>query len=226
MMLPVTIAGGANELTQLLGEQADYYRAVAAEYEDHALPCAGGDELTAALEAFEPAGEVLELACGPGVWTSRLLRHAREVTAVDASAEMLTIASARVGRAQQVRFVEADVFSWTPDRHYDLVFFGFWLAHVPEEHFESFWSLVAGCLKPAGRVFFVDDGYRASEELVEGDSSAVIRRTLNDGTGYRVVKVPFRPIELERRLARLGWHITVTPTSSGPFYWGAGRAEA
>jgi hypothetical protein len=28
---------------------------------------------------------VLELACGPGVWTGHLLRHASEVTAVDAS---------------------------------------------------------------------------------------------------------------------------------------------
>lgn len=144
---------------------------------------------------------------------------------VDASAEMLTLASARVG-PERVRFVEADVFGWTPDRHYDVVFFGFWLSHVPGECFESFWSLVAGCLKPAGRVFFVDDGYRTSDELIEGNASAVIRRTLNDGTGYRVVKVPFRPTELERRLARLGWDITVTSTRSGPFYWGAGRADA
>ncbi|HSO53096.1 MAG TPA: class I SAM-dependent methyltransferase [Actinomycetes bacterium] len=32
---------------------------------------------------------MLELACGPGVWTGQLLRHASDVTAVDASPEML-----------------------------------------------------------------------------------------------------------------------------------------
>ena len=62
---------------QLLADQVAYYRAVAPEYHEHALADAhGGDELTAALDAFRPAGDVLELACGPGTWTARLLRHA------------------------------------------------------------------------------------------------------------------------------------------------------
>jgi hypothetical protein len=51
-------------------------------------------------------------------------------------------------------------------------------------------NIVADCLKPLGRVFFADDAYRTSDELVEGPSSPVIRRQLNDGTPYRLVKVP------------------------------------
>lgn len=214
-------ADGSEELEQLLDEQAAYYRALAAEYEDHALPFAGGDELAAAIDAFRPAGSVLELACGPGTWTGQLLRHAAHVTAVDASAEMLAIASARHGSAR-VRFVEADIFGWEPDRRYDVVFFGFWLSHVPLELFERFWSLVADCLRPGGRVLFVDDAYRTPDELVEGESSSVIRRQVNDGTAYRAVKVPHRGPELEDRLARAGWRISVTSTT-GPFFWGAGR---
>jgi SAM-dependent methyltransferase len=171
----------------LLDEQAAFYRAVAAEYDEHALP--GGSELVEALDAFRPEGSVLELACGPGTWTSQLLRHATDVTAVDASAEMLGIATARVGR-RRVRFVLADLFGWRPDRRYDVVFFGFWLSHVPTERFASFWSLVAGCLKPDGRVFFVDDGYRTDEELIEGQHSPVIHRRLIDGTAYLLLKVP------------------------------------
>jgi len=46
------------------------------------------------------------------VWTSQLLRHATDVTAVDASPEMLAIAAARVGR-DRVRFVQADLFTVT-----------------------------------------------------------------------------------------------------------------
>jgi len=97
------------------------------------------------------------------------------------------------------------------------------LSHVPLDRFDSFWALIASCLEPTGRVFFVDDAYRTPDELIEGEASSTIRRRLNDGTAYRVVKVPHRPADLEQRLARLGWCIQVTPTS-GPFYWGAGTA--
>ena len=213
-------SAGGEELDGLLDEQAAYYRAIAAEYLDH-LDLPGGDEVREALDAFRPAGNVLELACGPGVWTGQLLRHASHVTAVDASAEILAIAAARTG-GEQVRFVQADLFAWSPDRRYDVVFIGFWLSHVPPERFGSFWSFVADCLEPDGRVFFADDGHRTRRELVEGPSSATIRRQLRDGTSYRLVKVPYRPVDLEKQLRRLGWQVKVTPTS-GAFYWGAGR---
>ena len=38
----------------LLAEQVAYYRAIAAEYEDHALPDEGADELCAALDTLRP----------------------------------------------------------------------------------------------------------------------------------------------------------------------------
>jgi SAM-dependent methyltransferase len=238
------------ELTRLLAEQSAYYRTLGADYLDQGLDLPGGDELAEALEAFGPAGSVLELACGPGVWTGQLLRHASDVTAVDGSPEMLAIAAARLGAgplgasplgagplgasplgagplragprgAGRLRLVQADLFGWVPDRRYDVVFFGFWLSHVPLERFASFWSLVADCLKDGGRVFFADDAYRTPDELIEGPSSSTIRRRLGDGTPYRIVKVPHHPAELEMRLQRLGWNIKVNATA-GPFYWGAG----
>jgi demethylmenaquinone methyltransferase/2-methoxy-6-polyprenyl-1,4-benzoquinol methylase len=208
------------ELDHLLGEQLAYYRALAADYLEQGLDLPGGGEMTEALDAFQPKGSVLELACGPGVWTSKLLRYAADVTAVDGSPEMLAVAAARVGR-ERVRFIQADLFSWRPDRRYDVVFIGFWLSHGPGERFESFWSLVADCLKPDGRVFFADDAYRTPRELVEGPSSSTIRRQIPDGTAYRLVKVPHQPDDLERRLDELGWDIKVAATA-GPFYWGAG----
>jgi len=154
------------------------------------------------------------------VWTGQLLRYATDLTAVDASPEMLAVAAVRVG-SDRVRFLQADLFTWKPDRRYDVVFISFWLSHVPAERFASFWSLVADCLNPDGRVFLVDDAYRTSDELVEGPSSSTIRRQIPDGTAYRLVKVPHQPADLERRLRQLGWHIEVSPTA-GPFYRGAG----
>jgi len=206
-------------MDELLVEQVGYYRALAPDYLDRGLDLPGGSELTEALDAFRPRGSVLELACGPAVWTGQLLGHAADVTAVDASPEMLAIAAARVS-SERVRFIQADLFTWRPDRRYDVVFFGFWLSHVPAERFESFWSLVADCLKSQGRVFFMDDAYRTPDELVEGPASSTIRRRLPDGTAYRIVKVPHKPGDLESRLQQLGWDIKVTATA-GPFYWGA-----
>jgi trans-aconitate methyltransferase len=207
-------------ITRLLAEQVAYYRAIAMEYQ---VDLDAARELAAALEAYQPAGRVLELACGPGAWTELLLRYATSVTALDAAPEMLARAKARVGEGR-VRFIQADLFSWTPEERYDFVFFGFWLSHVPLERFESFWSVVADSLAPAGRVFFVDDNARTPEELIEGESSTTIRRRLTDGSRFRLVKVPYQPAELEERLGRLGWRITVTPIS-GPFYCGAGIAD-
>jgi demethylmenaquinone methyltransferase/2-methoxy-6-polyprenyl-1,4-benzoquinol methylase len=211
----------ADGLDRLLAGQVTYYRACAAEYGEHALDLPGGDELDDALTSFAPAGDVLEMACGSGTFTTLLLDYATSVTAVDAAPEMLAIARHRVTDAR-VRFVQADLFTWRPQRRYDVVFSGFWLSHVPLERFAAFWSLVDDCLAPDGRVLFVDDAYRTPDELVEGPNSSTIRRRLGDGTAYRAVKVPHTTQGLEERLARLGWDIDVHPTA-GPFFWGAGR---
>jgi len=208
----------ANSPDSLLAQQAAYYRAVAAEYDDHAIPLPGGEALIGALDDFNPSGRVLELACGPGAWTPQLVRHADHVTAVDASPEMLQIAAER---APQAEFVRADLFGWEPDRQWDVVFFGFWLSHVPLDRFDDFWALVDRCLEPGGRVFFADDGYVTPDEVIEGEHEHTIARRLNDGTMHRIQKVPHEPADLERRLAGLGWRIEVRPTS-GPFYWGQG----
>jgi 2-polyprenyl-3-methyl-5-hydroxy-6-metoxy-1,4-benzoquinol methylase len=124
-----------DELDPLLAEQVAYYRARAAEY-DETSPVPGDDasrgELEEALESFAPRGQVLEFACGTGQWTTLLARHASELTALDASPEMLAVASSRVPH-DRVRFIEADLFTWQPDGRYDPVFFSAWLSHVPPQ---------------------------------------------------------------------------------------------
>ena len=87
-------------------------------------------------------------------------------------------------------------------------------------------TVVADCLKPQGRVFFADDAYRTPDELVEGPSSPVIRRQLNDGTPYRLVKVPHQPASLQEQLKRIGWSITVTPPPGRCRSTGEREAEA
>jgi 2-polyprenyl-3-methyl-5-hydroxy-6-metoxy-1,4-benzoquinol methylase len=224
---------GASDLER---EQIVYYRARAAEYDEwffrqgrydrgperNATWFAEAEEVREQLRGMGPLGDVLEIAAGTGLWTRELADQAASIHCLDASPETLERNRERLeAAAGRVTYEVADVFRWRPARRYDAVFFGFWLSHVPPERFESFWSLVADCLEPDGRVFFADDAYRTPDELVEGEASSTIRRRLSDGTAFRAVKVPYRPAELEQRLTRLGWHVEVS-TTSGPFYWGAG----
>ena len=209
-----------SEQDVVLSEQVAYYRVRAADYLDHHCLIPGFDELARAVEAFEPSGAVLELACGPGTWTPLLLRTATTVTAVDAAPEMLDQARRR-GDDARVEFVQADLFSWRPSHVYDTVFFGFWLSHVPPSRFDSFWRLVDASLAPDGRVFFIDDAWRTSDEMRGGQGTSTIVRRTADGDEHRLVKVPYTSIALQDRLASLGWLIEVHDVLDDLF-WGSG----
>ncbi len=134
-----------NDIENLLAGQARYYRERAEEYDDwwfrrgrydhgpdaNARWFADAAEVKDALERFEPVGEVLELACGTGLWTRHLASLGQHVTAVDASPEMLELNRERVANHEvvngqgvsgegvadpSVTYVEADLFDWEPDR--------------------------------------------------------------------------------------------------------------
>jgi demethylmenaquinone methyltransferase/2-methoxy-6-polyprenyl-1,4-benzoquinol methylase len=222
----------------LIADQIAYYRARASEYDDTMRQLgryiskggsvAGrtddedGKEVTILLEALDgmrPFGTVLELACGTGWWTQWLAQHARHVTAVDAAEEMLALNRERV-KAANVRHILADVFSWKPGRQFDLVFFAFWMSHVPRDRFAAFWQLVGDSLAEKGRVFFIDelDTGRAGDAETRVDGDAVLR-VLEDGRQFRAVKVFYQPSALEAKLRGLGWNVEVR-SSGRRFYWG------
>ena len=221
----------------LVEEQIAYYRARAGEYDDtmrqlgrYASLGGGvagrsgeqdGRDIAIVLEALDgmrPFDAVLELASGTGWWTQWLAQHGRRVTAVDAAEEMLALNRERV-KATNVKYIAADIFAWKPDRKFDLVFFAFWLSHVPHDRFAAFWQLVGDSLAPHGRVFFVDEldteEARGQETRVGGDA---VLRTLEDGRQFRAVKVFYQPSELEAKLRTLGWNVDVH--HAGSLYWG------
>ncbi|MEP6681504.1 MAG: class I SAM-dependent methyltransferase [Chloroflexota bacterium] len=208
---------------RLIADQIEYYRRRASEYDrTSTLPgdpfAADAERIRAHIRALRPSGRVLELACGTGQWTGLLAESADELTAVDASPEMLRLNAEKVADPR-IRYITADLFEFAPDRRYDTVFFAAWLSHVPPERFVAFWELVAACLAPDGRVLFFDETDHGlwAEEWVDRDG-AVARRQLLDGSVHRIVKVLWAPSELEARLRQLGWEITVE--QSGPFLWG------
>ncbi|HEX9942469.1 MAG TPA: class I SAM-dependent methyltransferase [Thermoanaerobaculia bacterium] len=212
-------------------QQIDYYRARAGEYDQwfyrqgrydrgpelNQRWFAEAEAVAGALDAFQPTGSVLELACGTGIWTERLLRHADDVTAVDASPEMLALNRRRLQSAR-VSYLQADLFAWEPSRQFDVVFFGFWLSHVPPERFSDFWALVRRALRPRGRFFLVDSRYEPSSTALDHplpDAAAITStRRLNDGREFQIYKIFYDPADLQTRLERLGWSAAVAQTDT------------
>jgi demethylmenaquinone methyltransferase/2-methoxy-6-polyprenyl-1,4-benzoquinol methylase len=189
----------------VLADQVDYYRRRAGEYDATAYPDveAAREQIAGLVAEMGATGDVLEIACGTGLWTEALARTAGTLTAVDAAPEVLEIARGRVPAAD---FQVADVFSYRPGRRFDVVFFSAWLSHVPADRFEEFWETVAGLLADGGRVLFIDEHVdEAGKEAYVADRDEVVERRLNDGTTFRVIKNFVDPVELAARLRRLGW---------------------
>lgn len=213
----------------ILDEQMAYYRARAHEYDEWFLRQGRYDrgpehrdqwlgeaaEIEATLKSVVRGANVLELACGTGLWTQRLSENNLRVTAVDASSETIAINRERVGSAN-IEYHVADIFSWAPTAPFDVVFFSFWLSHVPPARFEEFWTLVRAALKPGGQAFFIDslpEPTSTAKDHGSLDESGVSRRKLNDGREFNIVKVFYEPSALEQRLVDLGWSGWVRSTN-------------
>lgn len=90
-------------LRTLLQEQQDYYRRRAPGYDDWWFRVGAydrGEEINAGFQreveqledwfaTLDTFGEVLELACGTGLWTRHLAAKSRSVLAVDGAAETI-----------------------------------------------------------------------------------------------------------------------------------------
>jgi ubiquinone/menaquinone biosynthesis C-methylase UbiE len=98
--------------------------------------------------------EVLELGCGTGKNTSWFAERARHVTAMDFSAGMLAVASARVSGS--VDFIQHDVRTPWPvaNSSVNVVIGDLVLEHVQDVAFV--FAEAARVLRPGGRVFFCE----------------------------------------------------------------------
>ncbi|MCG7209812.1 class I SAM-dependent methyltransferase [Streptomyces arenae] len=196
----------------LLAEQMAYYAAGAAEYDRQYAEYEALQKLLAVVDDLPIGGDVLELACGTGQWTLRLAERVRSVTAVDASPKVLAIARTRTA-SPTVQFREADLFEWQPPRRYDVVFFAFWLSHVPPTRLADFWNTVATALAPGGKAIFIDDGPAAAtyEKVLANQPTPTALRRLNDGSQYRIVKVFHDAQTLTDELTAQAWSVRIRP---------------
>lgn len=214
---------------RVIQDQIAYYRARAAEYDewfyrqnryDHGpeinrLWFDDVAQLVGAFQRLERVDEALELAAGTGIWTERLVKLARHVTVVDSSPEMIAINHAKLPGAN-VSYVQQDIFAWEPEREYDLVFFSFWLSHVPPECLDEFLAKARRTARAGGRLFLIDSRFEqtgaAKNNPLYEDEETYRTRILNDGSEYTIVKVYYQPESLRRTLSQAGFDAVVRCT--------------
>lgn len=222
-----------SEIGRILTEQADYYEARAAEYEDCYLRRGRYDHgpeenakwftetarLEAAVDRFDASGTVLELACGTGLWTRFLAPRAERLVAVDSSAKVIELNRSRYG-APTVDYRQADIFEWTPSagERFDAIFFGFFISHIPPSLFSGFWDNLRRWLAPGGSVFFCDDAAGSqrpfSGERIHDAPDFALKRGLRDGREFTIVKIFYEARELTGTLDTLGWDAEISTTGA------------
>ena len=185
---------------KLLSEQLAYYNARAREYDETARPSETADEpgdpavggewqhLVDVVHAVPHAHKVLELACGTGIWTQELLDVADSIVALDGAHEMLEVNRSKLG-SSKVHYQQADLFNWKANATYDLVFFAFWLSHVPNDLLDGFLTEAARAVKPGGRLFIIDEPAGGKNISGPAEANAEQTRSLLDGSSFRIVKV-------------------------------------
>ena len=228
-------------MTELLQHQIDYYRARAPEYDEWFYRLGRHDQgaahtrqwklevrqLREQLRSAVGFPHILELAPGTGIWTAELIKIGERVRALDASPEMIAINRAKL-LSDNVEYQQTDLFTWQPDRQYDMVFFGFWLSHVPGDKLSGFLEAVHSALKPGGRLFIVDskrvdlaNSHAGTEDL----GGEIQQRELNDGRRYEIVKIYYEAEQLTALLRAHGFDIEVRATDNFFLYADGSKVE-
>lgn len=213
----------------VIQQQIEYYRARANEYDQwfyrtgrydrgKELNQRWFDELAivrTALHQIEPVEHILELACGTGIWTQELLQIGQQITAIDAVSEVIEINREKL-QSPKINYQQWDLFTWEPYQQYDLVFFSFWLSHVPPIRLNSFLQKVSHSVRTGGEIFIIDSRFEptstAKDHILKNDESIYKVRKLNDGQKFEIVKIFYEPEELDNELvsAQLKAEVKIT----------------
>ncbi|MGL5059712.1 MAG: class I SAM-dependent methyltransferase [Microcoleus sp.] len=214
-----------------LQEQVDYYRARASEYDEWFYRIDRYDRgmeinqrwfnevavVKSSLHNIGKFASVLELACGTGIWTAELLQVGDTIDAFDAAPEVIEINRNKL-HSDRVTYRQIDLFSWEPDREYDLVFFAFWLSHVPPNLVDEFLAKVYRSVRSGGQIFIADSLFEetssAKNHILENETSIHQNRKLNDGREFQVFKVYYQTDLLLEKLNRVGFKSEVKVTDN------------
>ncbi len=156
---------------------------------------------------LKPRSNILNIGCGPGGETKKLLKHRFDVTSIDISPEMLSIARKKVPTG---KFLEMDMTKLDFPPH---SFAGIWCArsliHIPSSEQPRVLSEMKRILVPEGIACIV---------VIEGERET-LRKESYDHTGKtKTFFHYFSKSELENLLKSTGFTITSSQKVAMPKY--------
>ena len=188
-------------LAEALCATERYYEERAAEFDERTI----GRDMAEYYEAFLPlvpkGGSILDAGCGPGRDSLVFLQRGYVVTAFDASATAVKLASVRLGqRVLHLSFQQVE---------FDHAFDGVWacasLLHVPRAEMPDALSRLHGALKRGG-VLYACVKRGTAEELREGRlftdyEEDSLRQVFDASGGWTIERVwPTLEVRKDRRV--------------------------
>ncbi len=202
----------------ILEEMQRYYDLRAPEY-DHSM----GYNDPAVLAPLEPVikflgdtlsnRDALELACGPGFWTSHAAKTARSIVATDFNESTLTQASEKQLPANRVTLAQADAYKLGAiPGAFTALYAVDWLSHVPLSRIQAFLRSAATRVEPGSPIIFIDQlaNQHPKPTKKDAEGNPLQERTLADGSTHHVIKHFFTPEALALHFASLSGKLTVT----------------
>ncbi len=115
-----------------------------------------------ALKFRSSGGRAIDLGCGcNGRFLKLLAAQGYEIEGLDASARMIAMARER---QPGVKFIQADLCTWLPDKAYDFITAWDSLWHVPLAEAETVLRKIGSALAPGGVFITTTGGMDAPEE--------------------------------------------------------------
>lgn len=128
-----------------------------------------------------PGGMAIDLGCGVGRGTLRLLELGFEVEAMDADPQAIEITRSRLPSDARCRLVQSDFAAYPIPRH-DVCLAMFSLFFLPRQAFNTFWSRLVGGMEPGtvfgGQLLGVNDEWKDRGYTLHSSEDA--RETFGD----------------------------------------------
>jgi demethylmenaquinone methyltransferase/2-methoxy-6-polyprenyl-1,4-benzoquinol methylase len=106
---------------------------------------------------------------------------------------------------RRVLYKEADLFTWDPEREYDLLLTAFWLSHVPPDRVSGFLEKIRRAVRSGGPSSSWINA-RTSRTIRRGSAKGFSRHAgLGDGRRFRIVNGYYHPALLAHALSTHGF---------------------
>jgi ubiquinone/menaquinone biosynthesis C-methylase UbiE len=145
---------------------------------------------------IKPGGRLLDVACGPGMFTKYFLEKGFQAEGIDLSSEMVSIAKKNVPKAD---FQEMDMRQLDyPDQTFDALLVAYALIFIPSQETAHVLAEFKRVLKPGGKLLIIcqeGEGDHEEKEPMKPEATLYVNffsinilKELLESTGLKVIK--------------------------------------